>query len=347
MMASTSSSSNIDNNNIDNTLSPRRRRLFLFDFDGVVCDSCDECTVSALRTCHRLNVIAVSAAKKTDSAAADTDDNYNTDNDSTDNNNNNNTDNNKAIAAVIMEEAEYPPPWLFAKMREIRPAIEVGWQIPVLLAVLLEQQQQQQEQQQQQDQHTILSDDEIVANYQTIIDKWLQKWNLTKRDMVDTFGSVRDAWIAEDMTSWLAINKFYPGVPQALDHCHRGSSSNKSILVTTKQQRFAIALCRHAGVCQEALPDNCIYGLGMYNGKSDVIAEQMQNGGYAPTDTHFFEDRWPTLVKCLQDERLHGVRFYLCSWGYVTQAELELANAEPRVEVIGLDDFARIVTATP
>jgi hypothetical protein len=167
--------------------------------------------------------------------------------------------------------------------------------------------------------------------------------------MVNAFGDVRDAWIQDDLPSWLEINQFYPGVPDALNRC-----KGKAVLVTTKQQRFATALCRHAGVTEQALPDDDIYGLGMYTKKSDVIVDRMATradadgcGGsscaFAPSKTFFFEDRWPTLAKCLADERLRGVNFYLCSWGYVTQHELDLAHDEPRVTVISLDDFALIV----
>jgi phosphoglycolate phosphatase-like HAD superfamily hydrolase len=265
--------------------------LFLFDFDGVVCDSCDECTVSALRTCRKLGVLDESAP-------------------------------------------EYPPQWLFDKMREIRPAIEIGWQIPVLLSVFLNQQRKASEPNGP-PAMTIL---EIIANYEELVANCLETWGKTEQDMVDTFGGIRDEWIQEDFNSWLDINTFYSGVPDALSNC-----KGEGILVTTKQQRFAIALCRHAGVGTGALPDDCIYGLGQYKKKEDVIVDRIKAGKYAPQDTYFFEDRWPTLVKCLKDERLAGVRLHLCSWGYVTEGELELARAEPRVEVLGLDDFARIV----
>jgi hypothetical protein len=95
-------------------------------------------------------------------------------------------------------------------------------------------------------------------------------------------------------------------------------------------------------VDDKALPDDDIYGLGMYKSKGDVIAERMTSGSYSPDETRFFEDGWPTLAKCVTDERLHGVHFYLCAWGYVTPHELELAKAEPRVEV-ELDDFCKLV----
>jgi phosphoglycolate phosphatase-like HAD superfamily hydrolase len=272
--------------------------LYLFDFDGVVCDSCDECTVSALRTVRRLG----------------------------------------ALDQPMDTVPDHPPRWLFDNMRAIRPAIEVGWQIPVLLSVFLDQRHAQEH---TADGPAAMPVDDIVANYEELVDGWLAKYGKTEADMIDAFGTVRDDWIATDLDSWLDINAFYPGVAESINNC-----KGEGVLVTTKQQRFAIALCRHAGVNEAALADEDIYGLGMYKKKADVIVDRMEAGGYSSDATHFFEDRWPTLAKCLADDRLEGVRLYLCSWGYVTDAERALAAAEPRVEVIGLDDFASIVGAT-
>mmetsp|Transcript_20120 Transcript_20120/g.24883 ORF Transcript_20120/g.24883 Transcript_20120/m.24883 type:complete len:301 (-) Transcript_20120:28-930(-) len=272
-----------------------REKLFLFDFDGVVCDSCDECTVSALRTCQKLGGAAL---------VSDSDD-------------------------------DRPPTWLFERMRAVRPAIYVGWQIPVLLAAIVEQRRTEEN-----GGPSAMSDEEIITNYEMIVTDQLSKWEKTDKDMIELFGGVRDEWIANDLSSWLDINRFYPGVPESLNAC-RG----KGVLVTTKQQRFAVALVRHAGVGPEAMSDDNIYGLGMYKGKADVIAERMIAGGYQPENTFFFEDRWPTLAKCLKDERLDGVNLCLCSWGYVTPAEREMAEAESRVRVLELADFANIVTS--
>lgn len=256
----------------------------------MVCDSCDECTVSAWRTCKILN----------------------------------------AIAEVDGHE---PPQWLFDKMREIRPAIEVGWQIPVLLSVFLEQKANATPG------SPAMSVPEIIQNYETLVEKWLQGHNLKDEDMIQTFGQVRDDWISNNLNSWLDINTFYPGISQGITDC-RG----ETVLVTTKQHRFATALVRHAGIEDHAMPNESIYGLGMYKSKSDVIFERMQSGGFNSINTHFFEDRWPTIAKCLKDDRLENVRFYLCSWGYCTEEELDLAESEPRVEVLALDEFVNVVT---
>ncbi len=286
----------------DNDDSTTKSNLFLFDFDGVVCDSCDECTVSAWRTCKILNAIP-----------------NNFDTTATQNNNDDN--------------GSLPPQWLFGKMREIRPAIEVGWQIPVLLSVFL-------------DQHVnsspsnpAMSVPEVLEQYEQLVEDWLKKYSLTEKDMIDTFGQVRDDWISEDMKSWLDINTFYQGISQAINDC-----AGEAVLVTTKQQRFATALVRHAGVTDASMPDDSIYGLGMYKSKADVIADRMQRGGYE--SAHFFEDRYPTIAKALNDDRLENVVFYLCSWGYCTDKELQMASEEPRVTVLNLEDFASVVTSS-
>ena len=218
-------------------------------------------------------------------------------------------------------------------MREIRPAIEVGWQIPVLLSVFLEQ---------KANAATgvpAMSVPEIIQNYETLVDKWLREHNLKDEDMIQTFGQVRDDWISKDLNSWLDINTFYPGISEGITDC-RG----KTVLVTTKQHRFATALVRHAGIGDHAMPNESIYGLGMYKSKSDVIFDSIQSGGFNSINTHFFEDRWPTIDKCLKDDRLGKVKFYLCSWGYCTKEELDLAESEPRVEVLALDEFVNVVT---
>ncbi|KAL7555203.1 hypothetical protein ACHAWF_018864 [Thalassiosira exigua] len=218
-------------------------------------------------------------------------------------------------------------------MREIRPAIEVGWQIPVLLSVLLEQKAGTTPSK------PAMTVPEIVQEYEVLVDNWLKVRGLEESTMIKTFGQVRDSWIESDLKSWLSINTFYDGISQGITDC-----PGEAVLVTTKQQRFATSLVRHAGIEEHALPTNSIYGLGMYKSKSDVIVDRMQNGGFDARNTHFFEDRWPTIAKCLKDDRLKMVKFYLCSWGYCTEDELQLAEQEARVEVLTLDDFAGVVT---
>ena len=288
--------------------------IFCFDFDGVVVDSCDECTESALRTL-------------------------------------------RTLFPTMKWPASPAPPALATEMRTLRPYIETGWEIPVMLRL----------------RHEASEGDDSIPTVASLlsgdaplretVDKSLSRWGVSSGDFVgalcaadferffclrrvhlfpapsaasvrDLFsricsGAARDDWMAEDLHSWLQINPFYGGVPEALTAC-----AGSAHVITTKQKRFAVALVRHAGVGADAVPDACIYGLGEYKSKADVIARLLDEAGPGTT-AHFFEDRWPTLVKCAADPRLDGrAKLYLCDWGYVQAAELEAARAEPKVEII-------------
>lgn len=50
--------------------------------------------------------------------------------------------------------------------------------------------------------------------------------------LVDLFGSTRDAWIQEDLQGWLAPNRIYDGVPAVLNHLLQQA---EVYIVTTKQ----------------------------------------------------------------------------------------------------------------
>lgn len=50
--------------------------------------------------------------------------------------------------------------------------------------------------------------------------------------MVELFGSVRDAWIQEDLNGWLAPNRIYEGVA---DPVRKAMHQHEVYIVTTKQ----------------------------------------------------------------------------------------------------------------
>jgi hypothetical protein len=50
--------------------------------------------------------------------------------------------------------------------------------------------------------------------------------------LVDLFGSTRDEWMASDMQGWLAPNRIYPGVADAV---REFMQHDECYIVTTKQ----------------------------------------------------------------------------------------------------------------
>lgn len=270
---------------------PKSGDVFCFDFDGVVVDSCEECTESALRTL-------------------------------------------RALFPTMAWPNSPAPPALAEEMRTLRPYIETGWEIPVMLRLRHEA---------AQGDESIPAVASLLAGappLRELVDASLERWGVESDEFVRGFGEARDKWMANDLSSWLQINPFYEGVPEALTAC-----AGTAHIITTKQKRFAVALVRHAGVGEGAVPDGHIHGMGEYKSKADVIAQLLDEAGEGAT-AHFFEDRWPTLVKCAADLRLEGrVKLYLCDWGYVQASEIEAAHAEPKVDVISRADFTAIVTA--
>jgi hypothetical protein len=81
-----------------------------------------------------------------------------------------------------------PPPWLMESMRAIRPAIEVGWQIPVLLSVYLEQRSKEAV-----GGPPAMTKSEILRDYERLVAERLERWSKSEADMVAAFGSVRSA----------------------------------------------------------------------------------------------------------------------------------------------------------
>ena len=65
----------------------------------------------------------------------------------------------------------------------------------------------------------------------------------SQRQMVELYGRVRDEWIATDFQGWLAPNRMYQGVPEAV----RAAVQNEhTYIVTTKP--VCVCVCAHVCV---------------------------------------------------------------------------------------------------
>ena len=91
------------------------------------------------------------------------------------------------------------------------------------------------------------------------------------------------------------------------------------------------------------LPDAQVYGLGMYKSKLEVLEDLLQRPQYAGHTLHFVEDRYPTLQSVAPHLEGHGVRLYLATWGYNTEAVREAAAEAGFVRLIGLQQFCALL----
>ena len=122
---------------------------------------------------------------------------------------------------------------------KLRPVIETGWEMPILLRALVLQYEQ----------------DNIESNWHNVCSEIVTKENLNKQQVMSALDGVRDHWIQTDLDNWLALHEFYPGVLEKLGKLL--DSSTLLYIVTTKEGRFVKQLLKQQNL---SFPEDHIFG---------------------------------------------------------------------------------------
>ena len=132
-----------------------------------------------------------------------------------------------------------PPEGLAEQFYPLRPVIETGWEMPVLVAALVQGAREEPQNQ--------------AALHQQIVEQWpamaltyLDAANLTKKQSVTTLDGIRDQWIKSDLPSWLALHRFYPGMIERVSALL--TEASPVYIVSTKEGRFIQALLAQSGL---------------------------------------------------------------------------------------------------
>jgi phosphoglycolate phosphatase-like HAD superfamily hydrolase len=211
-----------------------------------------------------------------------------------------------------------PSPGVAEKFRELRPLIEVGWEMPVLIRAL-----------------TLgISTERMQSSWQRIRDRILADGRLSGVKVSQQLDSVRDNWIQQDPTSWLRLHQFYPGVVDLLKELP--SRKIQPVIVTTKESRFVTQLLQEQGV---ELASEFIWGKELKRSKVDSLKLILDRGVKKSPTVWFVEDRLSTLAKIATQPELESVKLYLAEWGYNTVAEREAALQQSRIQTLALADL--------
>jgi len=228
----------------------------------------------------------------------------------------------------IFGPAESERERVIEEMRLVRPVVETGYENLLLVRVLLERS------------HTV---EELLADWPGILPQCMEKWGLERAPMVEFFGRVRDEWIESDLQGWLAPNRFYDGIPSALNTALDSPSTDVQI-VTTKQARFTYQLLSDmAGV---PVPMERIFSTTVSGEPKTVVLRQLLAA--APDEgvrRVFVEDKISTLEKVCGEPDLADWELLLVDWGYNTPAERARAEANPRISVVSLDYFNALLAS--
>jgi phosphoglycolate phosphatase-like HAD superfamily hydrolase len=208
---------------------------------------------------------------------------------------------------------------LEAAFGQLRPVIETGWEMVLLLRALV----------------LGIPEAELQQDWSAIAQQLLQTEACEAKTLASALDSSRDGWIKTDLASWLAHHRFYPGVIEQLYYWEK--SPLQTVIVTTKESRFVRALLREQGI--EWAADR-IWGKEVRQPKHQTLRMLLHQHSLGAETLWFVEDRLKTLQSVQQQSDLATSQLFLAAWGYTTALDQEAARQDSRLRLITLQQFS-------
>lgn len=230
-----------------------------------------------------------------------------------------------ACRQIWSEIEPEPPVGLTETFYRLRPVIEIGWEMPVLLRALL----------------AGITEEQIWQNWQAIAHNLIKEEKLVISDIGKIVDQVRDEWIDRDLNDWLSFHRFYPGVVEKLTNL-LADQQIQVVIITTKEGRFVRELLQRAGL---NFPTDAIFGKEVKQPKYETLQLLLANLGPSE-EIWFIEDRLKTLLSVQEQAKvkpkLERVKLFLADWGYNTEAERAMAKKNSLIHLLSLEEFANI-----
>lgn len=231
-------------------------------------------------------------------------------------------------------DTQIPPDNLAPRFYRLRPVVEIGWEMPVLLRALI----------------LNISEEKIFQDWPKVAQSIIETEKLEAADIGKKLDAVRDQWITKDLEGWLGLHRFYPGV---IEQLHRILSAAKTsphetltklFIVTTKEGRFVKQLLQKQGI---QLSKERIIGKESKLPKHQTLRKLIQKFPGEGTTLWFVEDRLKTLQSVQQQTDLENVKLYLADWGYNTIAQRESICNDPGIRLLSLAEFVQDLSVWP
>ncbi len=226
----------------------------------------------------------------------------------------------RAYCQVWSPSQTAPPEDLAESFYRLRPVVETGWEMPVVLRSRL----------------LGYSEAEILNDWRQVCQTVVESENLDRTQLANAVDGVRDHWIRENIDNWLSLHRFYPGVIKQLNDLEQADSP--WVIITTKEGRFVRALLAEQGI---ELQRNQLFGKEVKLEKQEILRRLLTETPYS--EIIFIEDRLNTLDSVAEQEDLSAVRLYLADWGYNTELMRHQAEQDPRITVISLSQFEQLI----
>ena len=225
----------------------------------------------------------------------------------------------QAYGQIWPRQEEIDPTVLERRFGPLRAVIETGWEMPVLLRAIA----------------TGATDAEVLADWPGVRQRLVAAEALDPKVLARVLDGVRDTWIADDLDSWLALHRFYPGTVARLQAL-LAATDVRPYIVTTKEGRFVRQLLAREGL--EFASDRII-GKEIRQPKPQTLQQILAAAKLEPTQLWFVEDRLKTLQATAQTPALNGIGLFLADWGYNTARDRAAAVAP--IRLLDLSTFNR------
>lgn len=227
----------------------------------------------------------------------------------------------RAYGRLFKPDSLEPPAGLAEQFYPLRPVIETGWEMPMLLRALVAGK----------------TAEDIISNWPQMALPFLEETKLTQAEAAKVLDGERDHWIATDLDNWLAQHRFYPHMLSVLQ---ASLDKRPTYIVSTKEGRFIQQLLKQSGV---AMPPEKILGKEVKRPKYEtlrLLVNSHMNNGRPPT-LWFIEDRIKALQAVKQQSDLDHVELFLADWGYNLAPERQTAQEDNRIHLLSLDSVVQ------
>ncbi len=227
----------------------------------------------------------------------------------------------RAYGKLFNPENLEPPAGLAERFYPLRPVIETGWEMPMLLRAVIAGK----------------TDEEIIAGWPDLALPFLEETGLTKAVAASTLDGERDHWISTDLDNWLAQHRFYPHMLAILQD---SLAKRPTYIVSTKEGRFIQQLLKQSGV---AMPPDKILGKEVKRPKYETLRllTAAHTSSAQPPSLWFIEDRIKALQAVKQQPDLNHVELFLADWGYNLAPERQTAQEDNRIHLLSLNSVVQ------
>ncbi len=222
----------------------------------------------------------------------------------------------KVASQLWPEMSADTPQEMIDLFRQVRPVMETGYEAVLIMRLLFEG----------------VTTQTLLDNFATAIAAMIERENLSVSQLKSLFGNTRDHWIKQNLKEWVEMNPLFKGITNKL----RGIESDQCYIITTKQERFVSQILDANNI---SLPAEYIFGLDRKMSKQNILANLLV--AHPGATILFVEDRLPTLINVIKDNRLSDIKLFFANWGYNTQLD-KSAVSNLAVSSINLADFSAL-----